>query len=614
MRYLFLLLMPILFIRCDLPNQHAGDQQLNFKKSQDSEFVIPANKSYVEPWSESDLGINHDQGGSNNQLQIDVNEWESPAINLCWYLYMQPGDYKFNVEAMLEEKANSQFKLLISGTDDTTFTTRMRTFEMKGNGDFVTYTDLVDCTIKIPAFYKLELKPVSKTNQKFATVRHLIVKSESDAGAVRFANWLSSPSVHLNYSTADDERYNFEWLHGEVLVPEGADPLYTFYMCIGFFRGYFGMQVNHENERRILFSVWDSSEEPVDRDNVEQEDRVLLKGRGPNVTIGSFGNEGTGGQSYRVYPWKTGVPVQFLMNVRHLAGNKILLSAWFKQTAGEDWQYMATWEAPRDSRYFNGFHSFIENFGTGTGQLYRKAYYYNLWGKTVDQKEWKEFTKARMTHTDGDDNSRSDFGGGVSADDSTQFYMWSGGYQLPDYNEVNYCKPTHQPPLINTDSLEKKIDKVLLSQVKDRHSDHWRILNYSSQEANGEGSNNGHAKHALDNDHSTFWHTQWSGGKANYPHFLVIDMGEPECLNGLTFYQRADKSNGRIKEMVLEVSNDADTWNKIAQIELANTAGQQVVRLETPIVKKYLRLTVLSGYSDQREDVFFTHLAEINYF
>ena len=42
----------------------------------------------------------------------------------------------------------------------------------------------------------------------------------------------------------------------------------TYYMACGWHRGYFGMQVNSPTERRIIFSVWDSGGEAVDRSKV----------------------------------------------------------------------------------------------------------------------------------------------------------------------------------------------------------------------------------------------------------------------------------------------------------------------------------------------------------
>jgi hypothetical protein len=50
-------------------------------------------------------------------------------------------------------------------------------------------------------------------------------------------------------------------------------------MACGWHRGYFGMQVNSESERRIIFSVWDSGNEAVDRAKVDDVNRVKLMRR-----------------------------------------------------------------------------------------------------------------------------------------------------------------------------------------------------------------------------------------------------------------------------------------------------------------------------------------------
>src|SRR3546814_20514323 len=39
----------------------------------------------------------------------------------------------------------------------------------------------------------------------------------------------------------------------------------------------------------------------------------------------------------------------------------------------------------------------------------------------------------------------------------------------------------------------------------------WTIVDFSSEEANGEGPNNGRAVLVLDGDNQTFWHSQWQG-------------------------------------------------------------------------------------------------------
>lgn len=50
----------------------------------------------------------------------------------------------------------------------------------------------------------------------------------------------------------------------------------------------------------------------------------------------------------------------------------------------------------------------------------------------------------------------------------------------------------------------------------------WKVIRVSSQEAVGE---NAVASRAFDGDPKTFWHTQWQGRQAPYPHELVIDLG-----------------------------------------------------------------------------------------
>src|SRR5262249_19090985 len=74
----------------------------------------------------------------------------------------------------------------------------------------------------------------------------------------------NAASVHLRYPvTADAKVAAF---YCEVTGVE--DPVATYYMACGWHRGYFGMQVNSPTERRIIFSVWDSGKEPVDRNKV----------------------------------------------------------------------------------------------------------------------------------------------------------------------------------------------------------------------------------------------------------------------------------------------------------------------------------------------------------
>ena len=52
----------------------------------------------------------------------------------------------------------------------------------------------------------------------------------------------------------------------------------------------------------------------------------------------------------------------------------------------------------------------------------------------------------------------------------------------------------------------------------------WKIVSFTTEEASGEGSNNGHAKHLIDGNVETFWHSRWQGGSDPLPYEIIIDM------------------------------------------------------------------------------------------
>lgn len=59
----------------------------------------------------------------------------------------------------------------------------------------------------------------------------------------------------------------------------------------------------------------------------------------------------------------------------------------------------------------------------------------------------------------------------------------------------------------------------------------WKVISFSSQETSGEGSN-GLASQIIDGDANTYWHSQWQGTQAKYPHYFVIDMQRYRALAG----------------------------------------------------------------------------------
>jgi len=146
-------------------------------------------------------------------------------------------------------------------------------------------------------------------------------------------------------------------------------------MANGFHTGYFGMQVNSENERRVLFSVWS----PFKTDNPKQipkEQRVRLIDKGDNVISNDFGGEGSGGQSRKRFMWEAGKTYGFLLKGEPSPDepNHSDYTAWFRPP-GEGWQLIASWRRPKESSYLKGWYSFAENFREDTGDQERKCLY-----------------------------------------------------------------------------------------------------------------------------------------------------------------------------------------------------------------------------------------------
>lgn len=233
----------------------------------------------------------------------------------------------------------------------------------------------------------------------------------------------NAASVHLSYPL--DKEVKAEWFYNEVVVR--TEPLHSYYMACGFARGYFGIQVNSPTERRIIFSIWDSGNEAVDRSKVADEDQVKLLAKGESVVASGFGNEGTGGHSHLVYPWKKDTVYRFLVHAQPTAsGKQTIYSGYFWFPEKRTWGLIARFRAPKDGRYLSGLYSFNENFWGDNGQLLRLAEFGPSWICTSDGK-WQELAAANFScDATGRAQDRLDFAAGVAR--SGRWYLSNGGF------------------------------------------------------------------------------------------------------------------------------------------------------------------------------------------
>ena len=265
----------------------------------------------------------------------------------------------------------------------------------------------------------------------------------------RFYYGRRGPSVILGYEFPQNT--NIKWMYSEIEIPEGYDHIGLYAMANGSREGYFGIQVNSTEERRVLFSIW-SPYVTDDPSQIPEDQRIQLIKSGQDVQVDEFGNEGSGGQSWLIYPWKTGVKYSFIKSVEPDGNGNTIYTAYFKDPEEGDWRLIASFLRPKTDTWFAGPYSFLENFKPEEGYKLRKAYYGNIWAISSDD-DWFQINNARFTTDDiGSIQYRLDYQGGV---ESNKFYlMHCGFFDLYTENYKDLTKTDQSaPPSINFELL-----------------------------------------------------------------------------------------------------------------------------------------------------------------
>jgi len=314
--------------------------------------------------------------------------------------------------------------------------------------------------VKSPGYVRLDLKGVSKQGDDYARLTDLLVESQTaglvlnyvqDAAEHRFYWGRRGPSVHLQYGMP--AATTLEYFYNEVNVPKDQDPIGSYVMANGFGEGYFGIQVKSPQERWVLFSVWSPFHTDNPRD-IPAEQRIELLAKGKNVQTGEFGNEGSGGQSFMIYPWKAGTTYRFLNRVHPDGKGSTVYTAWFFAPESGKWQLIASFRRPKTDKHLTGVHSFLENFHDRHGYQGRKAFFGNQWVRDTGG-NWHEVTKAVLT---GDDIAqrqyRMDYAGGTGHE---AFFLQNGGFFATPVklgSRFERSPGRRKPPAIDFTTLE----------------------------------------------------------------------------------------------------------------------------------------------------------------
>lgn len=275
-------------------------------------------------------------------------------------------------------------------------------------------------------------------------------------------------SVHLNYYTSHDK---IEWFYSELTVPVGSDVDGTYAMANGFKDGYFGIQVNSpgngERNRRILFSIW-SAHKTDNPSDIPEKLRVKCLKKGDGVEIKDFGNEGSGGQSYKYFNWQAGVTYGFLVRGVPYEGDTIYAGYFYDPNSqNKNWQLISIWRRPTEPKYITSPNSFLENFKPYTGNLTRSAQYKNQWIKLADSPQWKEMTYATFT-ADATHGNKDRFDiHGEGRDD--MFILRNTGFFTPTVKgKSNLMRKSGISPNIQLEQLEGyNLSKVIAEADKE---------------------------------------------------------------------------------------------------------------------------------------------------
>jgi hypothetical protein len=309
--------------------------------------------------------------------------------------------------------------------------------------------------IKEKGYHFIEIQGIKKSGEYFPEIESILIGGEAAGGKVYFAKddfyWgRRGPSVHLNFQVPENAG-SIEYFYNEITVPENNDILGSYFMACGFAQGYFGIQVNSDTERRVLFSVWS----PFNTDNpseIPDDQKIKLLKKGADVYTGEFGNEGSGGQSYFKYLWKAGTTYKFLLKANPNRNGETDFTAWFFAPEVGRWKLIASFRRPKTNTFVTRPHSFLENFYTETGNVTRKGIYSNQWIYN-SEKKWIEITKMKFTaDATARKESRMDYSGGA---ENQSFFLQNCGFfsETTTIDSFFERKPTGTPPVINFEDL-----------------------------------------------------------------------------------------------------------------------------------------------------------------
>ena len=262
-----------------------------------------------------------------------IKSWTgSDAVLSSWFKVSQAGELKLFLKATATD-GPSVVKVTFGG----------KSFTVKITEAEETIVPVGSVLLAEPGYVRVDLQGEEKEGAQFAGISELLIDGPAAQEPLYFIRdfepyWgMRGPSVHMKYTLPEEP---VEYFYNEITVPEGEDKIGSYFMTNGFGEGYCGIQANSDTERRILFSVW-SPFETDDPKAIPEDHRIKLLAQGKDVHIGEFGNEGSGGQSYLIYPWKAGQTYRVITRVHPDGKGNTAYYAWFFAPEENQWRLIA---------------------------------------------------------------------------------------------------------------------------------------------------------------------------------------------------------------------------------------------------------------------------------
>lgn len=138
----------------------------------------------------------------------------------------------------------------------------------------------------------------------------------------------------------------------------------------------------------------------------------------------------------------------------------------------------------------------------------------------------------------------------------------------------------------------------------DYPTDDLTVTVSSEEDLEDGGKENGAKENAVDNDTSTYWHSNWSGAGNSGSLWIAFELKEETEVNAVRYLPRqSGNGNGRVEGYKVEVSSNGQEWNEVGNGTWKADNSWKIAEFE-PVKAKYVRLTGTDTYGDSGRSKF----------